>query len=421
MALMALGVNYQTAAIDIRQRLSFDYQGSVNLARKLVIEGVVSEAVVVSTCNRTELYCEADAAREPLNFLIGQAGATYEMMEPYLYQRCDRQAVIHLMRVATGLDSMILGEAEILGQLKRAYTAAANAGTVGKYLGRLFQRTFGIAKRARTETGIGINPVSVASAAVKLSQHIFTDLSKATVLLIGAGELIQLMMKHLTQLGVHKIMVANRTKANAERLALQFKGEALDLEAIPQSLALADIVITGTASVLPILGKGMVESALHQRKRKPMFMVDLCVPRNIEPEIGRLEDIYLYCVDDLQQVVEENKKYRTDAARTAEAMIEEASEQFMGWLSAQASFKVLSKFRRKMEQTRDLLLQKNLHRLRLGEPPETVLKRLAYHLTNRFLHEPTCRLREVGKEDHANLLTFIREIFELNDETFDTK
>ena len=421
MALMALGVNHQTAGIEVREKLAFDYETSVDHTQRLIGQGLVTEAVIVSTCNRTELYCEAETPSPLLEFWIGQKNVQQELIQPSLYTYLNVDAVKHLMRVASGLDSMVVGEAEILGQIKKAYTIAANAGTVGKHLGRLFQTTFAIAKETRTSTGIGVNPVSIAYAAAKLSQHIFSDLSKITVLLVGAGDLIQLIARHLVNMGVKKIMVANRTEAHAARVALSFEGKAFGLEKIPEHLAEADIVISGTASVLPIVGKGMVESALRQRKRRPMFMVDLAVPRNIEVEVNTLEDIYLYCIDDLQSIVEENKRFRMDAAQQAEIIIKEAADNFMSWLDAQDSFKMLCHFRGKFEQIRDQLLQESLQALQLGETADVTLRRLAHRLTNRFLHEPTRRLREAGFDKEETLLSLIKELFELNYENLYTK
>lgn len=421
MALMVVGVNFQTATIDIRERIALDVQAGIEAGRWLVHEGIVTEALIVSTCNRTELYCEGETHHDPLILLMGHLGLPVEKIQPFTYKHLDLSAVMHLMRVATGLDSMIVGEAEILGQLKKAYTAFANAGTVGKYLGRLFQTTFAIAKDVRTETGVGVNPVSIAYVAARLSQHIFSDLAKVSVLLVGAGDLIRLIAQHLTAMGVKKMRVLNRTEANAARLAVQFNAEYFGLEKIRDYLFEADIVITGCAADLPIIGKGMVEYALRQRKRKPMFMVDLGVPRNVEFEVSELEDVYLYCIDDLQKMVEENKRVRRDAAESAEIMIQMAAVRFMDWLEAQDSFKMLCVFREKFEQIRDRLCQDALRRLDLGEAPDYVVKRLARDLTSRFLHEPTRRLREAGLDREEALLTLTRDLFELNCENLYTK
>lgn len=421
MVLMALGVNYQTAPIHVRERLAFDFEKGARTASWLIDERIVTEAVIVSTCNRTELYCEGIDKFATLQSLIGHCGLTYASIEPYTYIHTDLQAVKHLMRVSSGLDSMVLGEAEILGQLKKAYTAAANAGTVGKYLGRLFQKSFGIAKRVRTNTEIGVNPVSVAYMAARLSQHIFADLSKTVVLFIGAGNLIRLTAQHLAGMGVKKMMVANRTYAHAQQLAAEFGGEALTLEQIPEQLALADMVITGAGGATSILDKLQVDCALRQRKRRPMFMVDLSVPRDIHPGVSECEDVYLYCIDDLQTIVAENRRIRSSAVLHAEGIITLASEQFMNWLHAQDFFKTVSHFRQKFEKIRDELLQENLHQLKCGEVPEEVLQRFAHRLTNRFLHTPTCRLRLAGFDREKALLALTRDLFELNYETIDTK
>ncbi len=421
MALMVVGVNFQTATIDIRERVALDVQSGVEVAHWLVGEGFVTEALIISTCHRTEIYCEGPTHIDLFRIIMGRLGLPIEKIEPFSYKHLDLAAVMHLMRVATGLDSMIVGEVEILGQLKKAYTAFANAGTIGKYLGRLFQTTFAIAKDVRTQTGVGANPVSVAYVAARLLQHIFSDLAKVSVLLVGAGDLIRLIAQHLMTMGVQKISVANRTEANAARLALLFNAEYFGLEKIQDHLFEADIVITGCASVLPIISEKRVECALHQRESRPMFIIDLGVPRNVEPEVGTLENVHLYCIDDLQKMVEKNKRFRRDASESAEIMIQIAASRFMDWLHAQDSFKTLCIFREKFEQIRDRLCQDALHRLHLGEAPDRVVKRLASDLTSRFLHEPTRRLREAGLDREEALLTLTRDLFELNCETLYTK
>ncbi len=421
MALMVVGVNFQTATIDIRERVALDVQSGVEVAHWLVGEGFVTEALIISTCHRTEIYCEGPTHIDLFRIIMGRLGLPIEKIEPFSYKHLDLAAVMHLMRVATGLDSMIVGEVEILGQLKKAYTAFANAGTIGKYLGRLFQTAFAIAKDVRTQTGVGANPVSVAYVAARLLQHIFSDLAKVSVLLVGAGDLIRLIAQHLMAMGVQKISVANRTEANAARLALLFNAEYFGLEKIQDHLFEADIVITGCASVLPIISEKRVGCALRQRESRPMFIIDLGVPRNVEPEVGTLENVHLYCIDDLQKMVEKNKRFRRDASESAEIMIQIAASRFMDWLHAQDSFKTLCIFREKFEQIRDRLCQDALHRLHLGEAPDRVVKRLASDLTSRFLHEPTRRLREAGLDREEALLTLTRDLFELNCETLYTK
>lgn len=421
MALMALGVNYRTAGVDVRSSLALGFEAMVEMTSTLTLKGLASEAVVLSTCNRTELYCVADNPEDVVRFFIEYAGLPYEVIRPYVYLHTDHALVMHLMRVTTGLDSMVLGEGEILGQVKASFSTALNAGTVGKQLGRLFQTAFSVAKEVRCKTGIGVNPVSIAYAAAKFSQHVFSDLSDAVVLLIGAGHLIRVTALHLKKMGVRKMMVANRTHANAKKLALQCQGQAFGLEAIPSLLVQADIVITGTNSLLPIVRKEMVLAALSRRPHKPMFMVDLSVPRSIEREIGQSENVRLYCMDDLETIVKDNKNVRLNAALEAERMIERAAEQFIRWLQAQDSFKVLRIFRQKCEQISQKALQEGLKRLQSGENPERVLERLTHRLTNRFLHEPTKRLRLAGLAQEEALLDFTKDLFELHHETLYTE
>lgn len=422
MALMVLGINHQTAPIHLREKVAFDSQEWVNALQDIVKKGLANEVIIISTCNRMEIYgYQPDKPDQNLllEWLANYKQISLEKLQGITYLHSNFFAVSHLMKVACGLDSLVVGEVEILGQVKSAYTLAINSGTVGKYLGRLFQTTFGVAKRVRTQMGTHINPISIAYVAAKLSKHIFADLAKASVLLMGAGELIQLTLKYLKRLGVQKIWVSNRSLHQARRLATEFKGEALSLEQMPSHLSEIDIVITGTSSVLPLIGKGMIERAIKQRKHRPMFMIDLGLPRNIEPEASELEDVYLYCLDDLKSIAKENRQLRQDAAEQAEYWIEKEAKRFMSWIEAQDTIKFVRAFREQYEQYRDELLEENLHRLRIGDSPEHVLKRLAHGLTNRFLHKPTCRMREAGFERESVFLTVTREIFELNYETID--
>ena len=339
MTLIAFGINHKTAPVDIREKVAFAPEKMEQALHECINKGEVSEAAIVSTCNRTELYfclLEDDASNHDITPQLGWFCQYHQLkiedIEPYIYQHSNNDAVQHILRVASGLDSLVLGEPQILGQIKDAYNTANQAGTIGRQLNRLFQHTFSVAKQVRTDTAIGASPVSVAFAAVSLSKRIFADLSKHTALLIGAGETTELVARHLADQGLNKMIVANRTVERAKILASNFKAEAIALSDMPDRLVEADIIIASTASQLPILGKGAVERALKSRKHRPMFMVDIAVPRDIEPEVGDLDDVYLYTVDDLHEVIEEGRHSREEAAKQAEEIIENQVDHFMGWL-----------------------------------------------------------------------------------------
>jgi len=332
----------------------------------------------------------------------------------------DDAAVRHMMRVASGLDSLVLGEPQILGQMKSAYAVAREAGTIGPLLGRLFQATFNAAKQVRTDTAIGENPVSVAFAAVSLAKQIFSDLQRSQALLIGAGETITLVARHLHELGVKRIVVANRTLERASILAEQFGAHAVLLSDIPAELVRSDIVISSTASQLPILGKGAVESALKLRKHKPIFMVDIAVPRDIEPEVGELDDVYLYSVDDLHEVVAENLKSRQGAAQAAEEMVAIGADDFMVRLRELAAVDVLKAYRQQSERTRDEELQKAQRMLANGTSAEDVLVQLARGLTNKLLHAPSVQLKKLTAEGRLDALAMAQELFALGEGSSDS-
>lgn len=420
MALLAWGVNYQTAPLHIREKLAVSKQETYPLLRDIVRDALVSEVVLVSTCNRTELYAVGTNSELILPWMSDYFSLKLMDLKPYLYLYNDEQAVMHLMGVACGLKSMVLGEVEILGQIKQAYHLAREQKTLGKLLNRLFQKSFFVAKTVRSQTEIGMNPVSVASTAVKLAERIFSDLNQATVLLIGAGDLIQLTATHLKQAGVHKLLVANRSTLRGEKLAKMMNATAIGLEDLPHRLHEADIVITGTSSILPLIGKGMVEQALQQRRRRSILMIDLAVPRDIEPQVGSLEDVYLYCIDDLKGMVEENRKIRQDAVQAAEQIIVKESDNFIQWFKAQASLGTLKAFRSKFELIRDELLKEASDQIKSGKAPEEVLKRFTSLLFNRLMHPPTRRLRQAGFQNDESILQFTRELFELNHEIINT-
>ncbi|MBE9538387.1 MAG: glutamyl-tRNA reductase, partial [Proteobacteria bacterium] len=314
MSLLAFGINHKTAPVDIRERVAFE-PGRLNDALKdLVSSAKIQEAAIVSTCNRTELYCDSGQDRQDNAIIVDWFREYHKLkkrdIEPYIFLHPDQEAVRHMLRVASGLDSLVLGEPQILGQIKDAYTTAMEAGTMGGLLDRLFQHTFSVAKQIRTDTAIGASAVSVAFASVSLAKQIFDEFENRTALLIGAGETIELAARHLHQSGIGRMIIANRTVENAHALAQEMGAYAISLPEIPDHLAEADIVISSTASPLPILGKGSVESALKKRKHQPMLMVDIAVPRDIEAEVSNLDDVYLYTVDDLQDIIQEGLKSR---------------------------------------------------------------------------------------------------------------
>ena len=415
MQLLTLGINHKTAPVDIRERLTFGPDIIVAALRSLLEQQAVEEAVILSTCNRTELYCALRGSRQEEigHWLAGFHGMEIETISPYLYGHEGKDAVRHLLQVASGLDSLVLGEPQILGQVKAAYQTANDAGATGKLLGRLFQHTFSVAKQVRTDTAIGSSPVSVAFAAVSLARQIFSDLSSQTAMLIGAGETVELAARHLHQHGIGRMIVANRTIERAHTLASQFDAYAIALTEIPAHLAEADIVISSTASPLPVLGKGSVESALKKRRHQPMFMVDIAVPRDIEAEVGNLDDVYLYTVDDLEEVIQENLRSRQEAAGQAMEIIDLHVGEFMGWLRSLDAFDMIKDYRSQAERTRDEVLQRARRLLNSGKTPDEALQFLAHTLTNKLLHTPSTRIRQAGFDGQAELLDAANTLFQI--------
>ena len=406
MTLLALGINHRTASVAVREQVAFTPTQLETALAELRNLPQISEAAVLSTCNRTELYCVTDAAGEQavLNWLGRFHNLHVDELTRCAYRYLDNDAARHLMRVAVGLDSMVLGEPQILGQLKDAYQQARQSKGLGGELERLFQHTFAVAKQVRTETGIGKNPVSVAYAAVSMASRIFDDFSRSRALLIGAGETIELVARHLHEAGVRQLTVANRTRERAELVAGPLGGTAITLQEIPDALEHADIVISSTASPLPILGKGMVERALKKRRHRPVFMVDIAVPRDIEPEVGELADVFLYTVDDLEEVIQENRRHRQVAADQAESLIEHGVGSWQHERRIRNGGELIRDYRQHGEALRDLSRDQALERLARGEDPAKVIERLAHQLTNRLLHQPTQAIRDAASEEHHDLL-----------------
>ncbi len=412
MPLLTLGINHTTAPIEVRERVAINKQNLGHALKKLITVPEVDEAAIISTCNRTELYCEVnhvdEGKQEILSWLNSFHNLSASDTQPYIYDHLDDSVVRHIFRVASGLDSMVLGEPQILGQLKSAYQDAVQADTLGRNLNQLFQRSFNVAKKVRTNTEIGTNPVSVASAAVALSKNIFSDFKKHSALLLGAGETIELAAEHLKSAGIGNVVVANRSVERAQILADKVGGRGVSLSYVGEALAQSEIVITATASTLPILGKGLVESALKQRKHKPIFMVDLAVPRDIEPEVAKLADVYLYTIDDLQNVIEDNIKSRQQAANEAESIIDHEVQEFSQWLRGQGVVDTVRAYRNKAEIHRDEVLDKAQKMLEQGKSTEEVVQFIAHTLTNKLTHGPTEAMHMAGKQGKNELIDAAR-------------
>lgn len=413
MPLLALGLNHQTAPVSLREKLAIGPAALPEALRTLTAQPGVVEAALLSTCNRTEVYCQIDAGAEhlPARWLAEFGQLRLDQLEAYLYRHEDAAAVRHLFRVATGLDSMVLGEPQILGQVKEAWQAARGQGAIKTPLDRLFQQTFAVAKRARTDTHIGAHPVSIAFAAVRLAQRVFSALDQATVLLIGAGDTVELAARHLADHKVKRLLVANRTLEHAQTLASRFGGMALPLDDLGRHLADADIVLSATASRDPILGRDMVAAALRQRRRRPMFLLDLAVPRDIEPTTATLEDVFLYTVDDLEQVIDESRRSRREAAEQAEAIIELQVEHYLAWWRASDDRDTLKRLRQDGEATRDAVLARASALLAQGKTPQQALEYLAHTLTNKLLHAPSAGLRQAALQGDRDVLHAAARLF----------
>ncbi len=405
MSIVVIGVNHKTAPVALREQVSFSPESLVDALAQA--NNISSEGMILSTCNRTEIYFTVDKHSQIdsiINWLAEYHQLTANKLSPYLYIHTDKDAVRHTFRVACGLDSLVLGEPQILGQLKTALKTASDQKATGRTLKRLMQFAFSTAKKVRTQTSIGSNPVSVAFAAVSLAKQIFSNLEEQTVLLIGAGETIELVGRHIYSTGVKQIIIANRSIDNAAKLAQQFNGQCIGLAEISNYLAEADIVISSTAAPLPIIGKGMVEKALKMRKHRPIFMVDIAVPRDIEEAVGNLDDIYLYTVDDLHSVIEENLKSRQQAAEKAEVMVAEEVQNFSEWLQAQDQVKLIQNYRSKTNNTKQEVLEKAQKMLANKKPVEEVLQFLAHTLTNKLAHEPTIAMNKAAHSGDIKLL-----------------
>jgi len=419
MSLLVLGINHQTAPVSLRERVAFAGDAIPAALDALRALPSVHEVALLSTCNRTELYAVTDDNGNALADWLATHPDDAGDLHAYLYKHAEADAVRHLFRVATGLDSLVLGEPQILGQVKDAWATARAAGSLGNQLDRLFQHAFATAKRARTDTRIGANPVSVASTAVRLAQESFARLEDSTVLLIGAGETIELAARHLVQAKTQRLLIANRTLAHAQDLATRHGGYALALTELDRHLAEADIVISATAARDPILHKSQVAAALAARRHRPMLLLDLAVPRDIAPDVVELKDVFLYTVDDLERAIEDNRRSRREAANEAEAIVELQVSRYIETLGASTRTQPLKRLRAHGEAAKAEVLAKAKQQLASGENPEAVLDFLAHTLTNRILHAPTMALREAALTGNAELARAAGKMFPSTDDRDD--
>lgn len=411
MPLHVLGINHRSAPLEIREKLAFAPERQGEALADLATQPGVAEAVLVSTCNRTEVYCRADDTASARAWLAAEASRRGLAVESFLYCHSDEEAVRHAFRVASGLDSMVLGEPQILGQVKQSVRTAQAAGTIGTQLGKLFQQTFAAAKQVRSETALGTQSISMAAAALKLAQGVFGDLSRSRLLLVGVGEMVEIAATYFVAQRPSAVVVANRTLARGEAFAERFEATAIALADLPARIAEFDIVLTGTASALPIIGKGLVESALRARRRRPIFIVDFAVPRDVEAGVAALEDVFLYTVDDLGRLVQQGAEVRAGAAAEAEAIVGRHVAAFRAWQEGRAAVPAIVELRRRADQYREAELARARARLARGDDPATVLEGLARGLANKFLHHPSQALARAAGAERERLVRAVEELF----------
>ncbi len=412
--IFTLGINHHSAPLAIRERVAFGAEKLSHALTDLMRSQPVKEVAILSTCNRTEIYCAAETPEMVIDWLSHYHQVAPSELAPYLYTHDQPAAIRHAFRVACGLDSMVIGEPQILGQMKEAVRAAEESGTLGTQLHKLFQRSFSVAKEVRSTTAIGANIVSMAAAAVHLAERIFESVEEQRIIFIGAGEMIELCAAHFCARQPKGVTIANRTLERGRDLAERYQGTAIRLDDLAEHLARHDIVVSCTAAPLPIIGLGMVERAVKARRHRPMFMVDLAVPRDIEQEAGDLDDVFLYTVDDLAQVVESGLESRQAAVVEAEAIINHRVEDFLGWLSARDTVPVIRSLRDTAERMRRHELEHAMKLLARGEAPEKVVEQLSQRLTNKFLHAPTQTLNLAEDGDRSALQLAASRLFHLH-------
>jgi glutamyl-tRNA reductase len=414
MHLFAIGINHHTAPVSVREQVVFQTERLKLALRNLVEQRPVKEAAILSTCNRTEVYCNTEEPTAAVQWLANYHHMAIDGLEPHIYQFPQEQAVQHAFRVASGLDSMILGEPQILGQMKDAVRSAEEAGTLGLLLNRLFQRSFSVAKEVRTQTEIGANAVSMATVAARLAEEIYPSIAECRVLLIGAGEMIELCATHFAARRPRVMTFANRTVERAQELADHHLGQAIALNDVANTLAMHDVTICCTASPLPIIGKGTVESALKVRRHKPMLLIDLAVPRDVEPEVRQLDDAFVYTVDDLGRIAAEGLAARTNAVQQAEVIIDTEVRDFMRWMGARSVVPTIRALRDQAERSRRNELERAWKALERGDDTRKVLERLSEALTNKLLHPPTQALNAASDAERAALIEMLARLYQID-------
>ncbi len=416
MQIFAFGVNHHTAPVAIRERVAFPAEILPRALVDMTGRSLAREAAILSTCNRTEIYCNTQEPGDVVEWMAEFHSLEPREVSPFVYQLPNDQAVKHAFRVASGLDSMVLGETQILGQMKQAAEKAKAAGTLGLLLNKLFQRTFSVAKEVRSSTEIGASTVSMSAAAVTLAERIFSDLSDQSVLFVGAGEMIDLVATHFAARQPRRLMVVNRTVERARELAHRLGGEAAALTSLPELLPDYDVLVTSTASPLPIVGLGMVERAVKIRKHRPMFMVDLAVPRDIEPEVRQLSDVFLYTVDDLGEVVRAGQDARLAQVQQAESIIDTSVREFMTWMEGRKAVPLLRALRDHAERMRRHELEKAHKLLAKGEDPQEVMEAMSRALMNKYLHDPSHTINQAGPEEREQITRLLARVYNLHEE-----
>ncbi|TAL66028.1 MAG: glutamyl-tRNA reductase [Legionella sp.] len=415
MVFVACGLNHKTAPIDVREKVALPAAMHESQLQSLLSLSAVNEATILSTCNRTEIYCDTQDPQSLIEWLAQEHQLSPASLEPFLYVHTGAQAVKHTLRVASGLDSMMIGEPQILGQMKHAYQQACRFGSVKSQLRPVFEYVFSASKRIRNQSGVGINPVSVAYAAAQLVGQLFSNYNSLNVFLIGSGETASLVAKYLHQQGVHRFMIASRTTENAQKLAERFSGKTIAISDIPQNLVHADVVISATACPLPFINKSLVEHALQHRQDKPMFFLDLAVPRDIETDVQELPGVHLYNIDDLQKMIAQGMDERRNAALQAEGLIDLELENYLRWHRSLQAKEVICDYRNQMQNLAHIELERALKKLSKGHNQQTVLNEFSERLVKKLTHNPTTGLRKIARDGREDILTLAQYLFNPND------